>query len=107
MSNEISPEELCKLLTEPEVENPLLLDVREPWEWELTHIPGSLHIPMHLIPSRHNELEDRFIVTICHHGVRSLQVTLFLKNVGFENVVSLRGGLNAWSERIDDSILRY
>lgn len=105
---EITPSELTAMLNQPMAVPVLLLDVREVWEWELAHLPGSVHIPMNLIPIRHNELPDEtLIVAICHHGVRSLQVANYLKNVGFDQVVSLQSGLDGWAVQVDPSIRRY
>ena len=86
-----------------------LLDVREPWEYQLARIEGSKHIPMGDIPSRaHQELApDAHIVVVCHHGVRSLNVTHWLRQQGFENVQSLRGGIDRWSRSIDPKIPVY
>jgi len=107
MDKEITPQQLAPLL-EQDAAALLLLDVREPWEWNLVHIEGATHMPMHLVPLRHNELpDDKLIVTICHHGVRSLQVGAFLQHVGFDRVVSLQGGIDAWSAMIDPSLPRY
>lgn len=107
MDQEITPADLARLLKDPAA-GVLLLDVREPWEWDLVHIEGSSHMPMHLVPLRHNTLpDDRQIVTICHHGVRSLQVCAFLRHAGFDDVVSLRGGIDAWAEHIDPALRRY
>lgn len=108
MKLEISCEDLSALLVTPDSKPTFLLDVREPWEWELGHISGSVHIPMHLIPLRHNELpDDTLIITICHHGVRSLQVTRYLLDVGFEQVYSLNGGIDRWATTVDSSIPLY
>ena len=86
----------------------LLLDVREPWEVELASIPGALTIPMGDIPSRLQELDpDRPTVVLCHHGARSLNVTMWLRNQGFEHVQSLSGGIDAWACTIDPSTPRY
>jgi rhodanese-related sulfurtransferase len=107
MDKEISPQQLAPLL-EQDAAALLLLDVREPWEWNLVHIEGSTLMPMHLVPLRHNELpDDKLIVTICHHGVRSLQVSAFLQHVGFDRTVSLKGGIDAWATMIDPSLPRY
>ncbi len=88
---------------------PLLLDVREPWEYETAHLPGSVLMPMGEIPSRaHTELDpDQPIVVLCHHGVRSMSVTMWLRNQGFDQVQSLAGGIDGWSRSIDPSIPRY
>lgn len=86
---------------------PFLLDVREPWEHELVHIPGDIHIPMGQIPQRIDELpKDREIVIYCHHGVRSMQMAYYLYVQGF-NVVNLLGGIDAWSLEADPGTPRY
>ena len=86
----------------------LLLDVREEDEVRLCALPGSLHIPMNLIPLRHNELPDDVpIIVYCHHGIRSLNVARYLAHVGFENVANLQGGIDAWARQIDPSLPRY
>ena len=87
---------------------PLLLDVREEDEVRLCALPGSLHIPMNLIPLRHNELPDDVpIIVYCHHGIRSLNVARYLAHVGFENVANLQGGIDAWARQIAPSLPRY
>lgn len=107
MQPEITPAELAAQLADAS-SNLFLLDVREPWEWQLTHLDGSRHLPMHLVPLRHNELpDDRLIVALCHHGVRSLQVCHYLRDAGFDQVVSLQGGLDAWAAQIDANMPRY
>ena len=87
---------------------PLLLDVREEDEVRLCALPGSLHIPMNLIPLRHNELpEDIPIIVYCHHGIRSLNVARYLAHVGFEHVANLQGGIDAWARQTDPTMARY
>ena len=86
-----------------------LLDVREPWEFHAAHIAGSKHMAMGEVPARfQQELdpEDR-IVVVCHHGVRSMNVTAWLRQQGFEKVQSLRGGIDRWSREIDPSVPVY
>jgi rhodanese-related sulfurtransferase len=87
----------------------ILLDVREPWEIDVAHISGSKHIPMGEIPARFNqELDpDDHIVVVCHHGVRSMNATAWLRQQGFEKVQSLRGGIDRWSREIDSSVPLY
>jgi rhodanese-related sulfurtransferase len=104
---EITAEAFAKLRPQPNA--PLLLDVREQWEYDTASLPNSLLMPMGDIPSRaHQELDpDAPIVVLCHHGARSLNVTMWLRNQGFENVQSLSGGIDAWSRTIDPSIPRY
>ena len=91
---------------------PLLLDVREPWEFALAAIRvegwHTLHIPMDEIPARLAELDPRRpVVCICHHGLRSAQVVAFLERQGFEAAYNLGGGIDAWSQQIDSGVPRY
>jgi rhodanese-related sulfurtransferase len=113
MELEILPLELKQLVAD-QAAHPLpagfvLLDVREPWEYEAARIEGSTLMPMGEIPGRaFRELDpDSHIVTVCHHGVRSLNVAVWLRNQGFENVQSLRGGIDAWSAEVDPAVPRY
>ena len=86
-----------------------LLDVREPWEFETAKISGAKLMPMGEVPSRaHQELDpDDHIVVVCHHGVRSMNVTVWLRQQGFENAQSMRGGIDAWSRRVDQKVPVY
>jgi rhodanese-related sulfurtransferase len=87
---------------------PLLLDVREPWEHAICHLADSRLIPMRLIPSTLGELaQAREIVVICHHGVRSRQVALFLDREGLKNVINMAGGLAAWARDVDPNMPTY
>jgi rhodanese-related sulfurtransferase len=88
---------------------PLLLDVREPWEHQTASVPNSLLMPMGEVPSRaHTELDpDAPIVVMCHHGARSLNVALWLRDQGFTHAQSLAGGIDAWSRTIDPNVPRY
>ena len=87
----------------------LLLDVREPWEYEAARIARSKHIPMGEVPARFNQELDpeSHIVVVCHHGVRSMNVTAWLRNQGFEKVQSLRGGIDRWAREIDSTVPLY
>src|ERR1700675_667925 len=104
---EITPETFAQLRQQPN--SPLLLDVRESWEYQTASLPNSLLMPMGEVASRaHAELDpDAPIVVLCHHGARSLSVTMWLRNQGFEQVQSLAGGIDAWSRTIDPAIPRY
>ena len=104
---EIQPETYAKLRTQPDA--PILLDVREPWEASTAAIPGAIFIPMGEITSRaQTELDpDKPIVVVCHHGARSLSVTMWLRNQGFDHAQSLIGGIDEWSRTIDPEIPRY
>jgi rhodanese-related sulfurtransferase len=86
-----------------------LLDVREPWEWEKASIGGSKQIPMGDVPTRaQQELDpDEHIVVLCHHGVRSLSVTNWLRQQGFERVQSVRGGIDGWARTVDPKVPLY
>ncbi len=88
---------------------PLLLDVREPWEYQTANLSGALLMPMGEVASRaHQELDpDTPIVVLCHHGTRSLSVTMWLRNQGFDHAQSLAGGIDAWSRTVDPSVPRY
>jgi rhodanese-related sulfurtransferase len=85
-----------------------LLDVREPWEFDVCRIDGSQLVPMRSIPGSLGELDrDREIVVICHHGIRSQQVALFLEHRGFLRVINLRGGVDAWAREVDPEMATY
>ena len=103
---EISPVETAELIRENEAR---LIDVREPWEFQTARIEGSVLMPVGDVPSRaHQELDpDERLVVLCHHGQRSLNVTAWLRNQGFEQVQSLRGGIDAWATEVDPSVGRY
>ena len=87
----------------------LLLDVREPWEFQTARIEGAKLMPMGDVPSRaHQELDpEDSIVVICHHGVRSMNVTAWLRQQGFEKAQSMRGGIDAWSRSVDQKVPVY
>lgn len=105
---QISAEALHQWLRDPAREKPLLLDVREAWEFERCHIEGSQLVPMREIPARAAMLDaNRETVVICHHGIRSAQVTTFLEHNGFDNVINLQGGVAAWAERVEPAMVRY
>ena len=87
---------------------PLLLDVREPWEFEICHITDSKLIPMGKIPMLIAELNPlQEIILICHHGIRSRQVGLYLQAQGFTKLINLQGGLDAWARDIDTQMATY
>ncbi len=85
-----------------------LVDVREPFEWEICRIEGSRLVPLGDLPSRVAELDPRVpVVTICHTGRRSLDAARFLKSRGVSDVKSLRGGVAAWAEEVEPGMARY
>jgi adenylyltransferase/sulfurtransferase len=88
-------------------DRPALLDVREPWEFELSRIEGSKLIPIRALSERISELDPAAeTVVICHHGARSAYVTRALQQAGFARVLNLEGGLDAYSD-VDASVPRY
>jgi rhodanese-related sulfurtransferase len=97
----------------PAADRPLLLDVREPWEFELAALRAdgltTFNLPMSEIVQRIGELDPaRATVCLCHHGVRSAQVAVFLEQrQGFESVTNFTGGIEAWSTEVDASVPRY
>lgn len=87
---------------------PLLLDVREPWEFQVCAIEGSQLTPMRTIPQAAQDLDPaREIVVICHHGIRSRQVAYYLERAGFQSVVNLEGGVDAWARDVDPHMATY
>ncbi len=87
---------------------PQLLDVREPWEFEVCRIPNAKLIPMQSVPARYSELDPTLeTVVICHHGVRSYQVGIFLERQGFSGILNLSGGIAAWAQQVDSSMPVY
>ena len=107
MDYEITPEEVKMKLDQGEEFT--LLDVREPWEFDAAHMDGAKLVPMGDVPSRaHQELDpEDHIVVVCHHGVRSMNVTAWLRQQGFEKAQSMRGGIDAWSRRVDGKVPLY
>jgi rhodanese-related sulfurtransferase len=103
---EISPAEAAALLASG---NAKLIDVREPWEFETASIESSTLMPMGDVPARADqELDpDERLVVLCHHGMRSMNVTAWLRNQGFAQAQSLRGGIDAWSVEVDPAVPRY
>lgn len=108
---QISPSELAEWLaasSRKERIDPVLLDVREPWELEICRIDGALAVPMATVPPRLQEFDpDADTVVVCHHGVRSFQVALFLERNGFSSVYNLAGGIDAWSYDVEPSMPKY
>jgi rhodanese-related sulfurtransferase len=106
--NTINPAQLAAWLKDEARAKPLLLDVREPWEYEKARIEGSTLIPMREIPARIGEVdEDQEVVAICHHGGRSMQVAVFLEKQGFKRVHNLVGGIDAWARTVDPAVPQY
>lgn len=91
----------------------VLLDVREPWEFELARISESVNVPMSTLGGRVDEIRalqesaDTPLVLICHHGSRSMHCAQFLAGQGLGPLINLSGGIDAWSQRVDPSVPRY
>lgn len=87
---------------------PLLLDVREPWEFRICRLEGARLLPMRHIVAYIDELDpNQETVIICHHGIRSQQVALYLEHRGFSRVINLSGGMAAWAGDVDPAMATY
>ncbi|NJD26112.1 MAG: sulfurtransferase [Betaproteobacteria bacterium] len=105
---QISARQLANWLSDRERPKPILVDVREPWEFDLCHIPGSLPMPMNAVPARHPELpQDCDVVVICHHGGRSMQVAMYLQRAGYSRLYNLASGVEGWATEVDPAMRRY
>ena len=109
MTLEISPQEAQTRLAQEG--RAVLVDVREPWEYTTARIAGSKLVPMQTVPGGLQSLEgladERELLVICHHGVRSLQVVAWLRERGIENCFSVAGGIDQWSREVDPEVPRY
>jgi len=86
----------------------LVVDVREPYEVAVAPFPEAVHIPLRELPGRLTELDAHLpVVTVCHHGQRSMRAREILAAAGFGNVRSLAGGIDAWSREVDSGVPRY
>lgn len=104
---QITPADL-KALLDAGAEPLLLLDVREPEEFDICRIENSLLMPMRSVPTRLAELpQDKAIVCICHHGGRSNQVAMYLASNGFDNVINLSGGVHRWAQDVEPAMPTY
>lgn len=105
---QLTAPELAAWLQDPARDKPMLLDVREPNEYQFCHLQDAVLMPMQTVPARLAELdEDAPIVCICHHGMRSMQVARFLEQHGFANVINLTGGVHAWAQQVDPNMPTY
>ena len=99
--------EISKMLNDDSIK-PIILDVREKWEYDICHIENSVHIPMGQITEKKDDLNHSgTIIVVCHHGVRSRMVAKYLTSKGFSDVINLTGGIDAWSLNIDPSMPKY
>lgn len=89
-------------------EQPLLLDVRQPWEFEVCKIDNSVSLPMSQITAEFKTLDfNRETVVICHHGIRSRRVGRYLEEAGFSNIINLSGGVAQWAKTVDSKMPTY
>jgi|TARA_B100001105_G_C22332572_1_gene417583 rhodanese-related sulfurtransferase len=88
--------------------SPLLLDVREQWEWDRCRILNSKLLPMGQIITQIQNLDKaQETVIICHHGIRSMQVSKYFDSIGFEKIINLHGGIDAWAKQVDSTMPLY
>ncbi len=107
---EITPEAVAEWIHLPRDQRPKLIDCREEDELAICQIPGNDWYPLGLFPGVREKLQarnERGVVVYCHHGVRSLRATHFLRSIGVENAFSMKGGIEAWSRIIDPETPRY
>ncbi len=91
-----------------EIASPLLLDVREPWEFDICHIDGSVNLPMAQIPQSMERFQDAAeIIVICHHGIRSQRVIQFMQQQLSQTLINLDGGVDAWAHDVDADMPVY
>jgi adenylyltransferase/sulfurtransferase len=106
MSTEITPKELKAAMDRGD--HLIVVDVREPQEYQIARIAGSVLIPLGEIPQRHGEIDrTRTVVCQCRSGVRSAKAAAFLRSVGFERVLNLTGGILRWSDEVDPTQPKY
>ena len=104
---QISPRELQVRLGQHDP-NFVLLDVRDPHEWDIAHIEGAKLIPLSDLPARMNELDSRNeIVLQCRTGVRSMKALNLLRDAGFSRLKNLTGGIHAWADDVDPDLPKY
>lgn len=97
-----------KALLDGDGPKPLMLDVREPWEYRLCRIEGTRLVPMREIPDAARELDpEKEILVVCHHGIRSAWVCRYLEGQGFSQVINLEGGMAAWARDVDPATVTY
>lgn len=103
---EIEPVELSAFLAQAR-DRVFLLDVREPWEYSLVHLPHSQLMAKLDLAQIFEGLKELTVITICHYGQRSLSAALYLKEAGLPRVKSLKGGLDLWAQVCDPGLRRY
>ena len=105
MIQDLTPKEFRDCLMDDEV---TLVDVREQWEFDICQIKGAILMPMGEIAKSYVNLnKDKKIALYCHSGIRSMHVADFLLSKGFQSLVNLQGGIDAWAQEIDTTVERY
>jgi rhodanese-related sulfurtransferase len=105
---ELAPAELAQWRGDSARAAPLLLDVREPWEFQVCRIEGSVSVPLVQLQARLTDLPlDRPVVAVCHHGHRSYRAASWLQRVGVAEVWNLRGGVAAWAAEVGPRMPTY
>ena len=113
MITQFRPRDLSTWLAQAATQGtPVVLDVREPAEWQVASVKADgftlLHMPMGTVPVRLAELDPHSpIACLCHHGGRSMQVAQFLASRGFDNVANIAGGIHAWAAEVDPTLATY
>lgn len=104
----LTPRDLRAWLDDPGRSKPVLLDVRETWEFDICHIDGARLVPMRQVLDRIDSLDSAAeTVVICHHGIRSYQIARVLEREGFAAVYNLSGGVEAWAREVDPAMRTY
>jgi rhodanese-related sulfurtransferase len=106
---EITPREAAALLRD-RPDQTLVIDCREPAEWETSRVAGMVLIPLGEIQARIDEIEAfgrAEVAVMCHHGRRSMKAALLLRQLGIENAMSVAGGIEWWSRSVDPAVPRY
>jgi rhodanese-related sulfurtransferase len=105
---QIDPAELAAWRQDAGREPPLVVDVRERWEFDYCRIDDSRSLPLHALSQAVDDLpHERDIVVVCHHGVRSFHAAAWLKQAGFARMYNLRGGVAAWADEVEPAMKRY
>jgi rhodanese-related sulfurtransferase len=108
MIRQINVKQLADMLAKGETVH--LVDVRQVWEHDTAALPNSQLIPLDQLTLRAADIQpdgDALVVVYCHHGIRSQSGAALLQHLGFTNVASLAGGIDAWSLNIDPAVPRY
>ena len=108
MIAQLAPRDLAAWRADPAREAPVLIDVREPWEFAHCHIEGSQLVPLQTVPASVASLpRDRDLVLICHHGNRSQRAAQWLEQQGYARLFNLAGGVEGWATEVDPAMPRY